>query len=221
MIMNVPGRRSPMTKNHYHHGNLRSELINKAIHVIEADGPGSINLRDLSTSAGVSRAAPYRHFENKAHLLTAVAARGFLLLEEVCGEVPPGKPADRLTDLCRRYLKFAVCNPGLYSVMFDPERFRQPVRDELRSASDGAFFKLEAVLLEFPGKIPGELNAGAVWAMVHGLAIILNQNLVKVIGKGRTESAAVSAGAIEGDMTRQIDHALAILTLGILSAAKE
>lgn len=209
-----------MNKNLYHHGNLRNELIGKAIQIIETYGPGSINLRDLSNSAGVSRAAPYRHFENKAHLLTAVAARGFQLLEEACANTPQAIPADKLKDICRKYLKFAVSNPGLYAVMFDPERFRHPVRDELRSASDGAFSKLEAILLDFPDKTPALLNAGAVWAMVHGLAIIINQNLVKVIGRGRPESSAISEGVIDTDMRVQIDHALEILTTGLSSLSR-
>lgn len=210
-----------MANDKYHHGNLRSELIDKAIEVIETEGVGRVNLRDLSTSAGVSRAAPYRHFENKAHLLTAVAATGFQLLEEACSSVPPGKPEDSLKALCTRYLEFAVANPGLYAVIFDPERFREPVKDELRAASDRAFSKLESILLKFPAKTPAVLNAGAVWAMVHGLAIIHNQNLVQVIGKNRPESPAVPAGAAAKDMTMQIDHALAILTLGIAAAASQ
>ena len=206
-----------MNKQSYHHGNLRSVLIEKAIQVIEKDGPEKINLRDLSLSAGVSRTAPYRHFKSKSHLLTAVACRGFAMLEVACSNVLPGDPEERLIKLCRGYLDFAFTNPGLYGVMFAPERYHNPVQDELRSASDNAFLKLETILMEFPGDKPAELNAGAVWAMVHGLAIIINQNLVRVIGHGRPESTAIQTGILDKEMRLQVDHALEVLAAGLSS----
>ena len=206
-----------MKKENYHHGNLYDTLIEKSIEIIEKLEPECINLRDLSLSVGVSRTAPYRHFKSKSHLLTAVAARGFSMLETACSDVPPGDPADRLKYLCSRYLDFALTNPGLYGVMFAPERYHNPVQEELRVASDKAFLKLEVILMEFPGDTPAELNAGAVWAMVHGLAIIINQNLVRVIGEGRPDSPAIPAAAVGKDVKLQINHALAVLAAGLSS----
>ncbi len=206
-----------MNKHSYHHGNLHNVLIEKAIQIIEKDGPEKINLRYLSLSAGVSRTAPYRHFKSKSHLLTAVACRGFAMLEVACSDVPPGDPEERLIKLCRGYLGFAFANPGIYGVMFAPERYHNPVQDELRSASDNAFLKLETILMDFSGGMPAELNAGAVWAMVHGLAIIVNQNLARVIRQGKPESAANSSGITEKAMRLQIDHALKVLAAGLSS----
>ncbi len=206
-----------MKKESYHHGNLYDTLIEKSIEIIEMQGPEFINLRDLSLSVGVSRTAPYRHFKSKAHLLTAVAARGFSMLETACSDVPQGDPAERLIELCNGYLHFALANPGLYGVMFAPERYHNPVQEELRSASDKAFLKLELVLMELPGVKPAELNAGAVWAMVHGLAIIINQNLVQVIGQGRPDSAAIPSSALKKDVKLLINHALEVLAVGLAS----
>ncbi len=127
-------------------------------------------------------------------------------------------PAYRaLRGLCRGYLDFAFTNPGLYGVMFAPERYHNPVHDELKSASDSAFLTLETILMEFPGDKPAELNAGAVWAMVHGLAIIVNQNIVRAIGHRRPESAAISTSVIDKDMRVQVDHALEVLAAGLSS----
>ena len=61
----------------YHHGNLRSALIEGASTLLEREGPLGVTLRGAARQAGVSQAAPYRHFPNKSALLAAVAEAGF------------------------------------------------------------------------------------------------------------------------------------------------
>lgn len=200
----------------YHHGNLREELITEAMKILQEQDVDAVTLRNLSNSLGVSRAAPYRHFKNKTALLSAVATQGFRMLEQVCSHIPPGNPGERLMNLGRRYLSFAFNNPRLYSFMFDPERFTDPVQEELRTASDSAFSRLELILDEFPVKESADFNAGTVWAMVHGLAVILNQNLVRMIGKNDQKSETVSRGITERN-SLLVDHALTVLAKGISS----
>ena len=65
----------------YHHGDLRNALIAAALAAVEQDGPDAVSLRDLAQNLGVSRAAPYRHFEDRDALLAAVAARRFEVLQ--------------------------------------------------------------------------------------------------------------------------------------------
>src|SRR5207253_7714818 len=61
----------------YHHGNLREALIRAALELIAAKGPGGFTFAEAARSAGVSPAAPYRHFRDRDALLADVAREGF------------------------------------------------------------------------------------------------------------------------------------------------
>ena len=61
----------------YHHGNLRSELLEQAERVLADRGAGALSLRELAREIGVSHAAPRRHFADKQALLDALAEDGF------------------------------------------------------------------------------------------------------------------------------------------------
>ena len=66
----------------YHHGDLRRALVDAARRLLEAEGPSALSLRAVAREAGVSPAAPYHHFKDKAELLDAVAHEGWDLLNE-------------------------------------------------------------------------------------------------------------------------------------------
>ena len=65
------------SKEPYHHGNLRHALTVAAAHLVEQHGSDGLSLREAARAVGVTANAAYRHFDDKAALLTAVAARGF------------------------------------------------------------------------------------------------------------------------------------------------
>src|SRR5580692_7725895 len=107
----------------YHHGDLKSALIAAAMAAVEQDGPDAVSLRDLAQSLGVSRAAPYRHFEDRDALLAAVAARGFedLNAEYEAALATPGDGTDKLRAAGRAFFGFARRRPGLYRLMFQSD----------------------------------------------------------------------------------------------------
>src|SRR6267143_2730049 len=61
----------------YHHGDLPRALLDAALRIVETQGTEALTLRAAARSAGVSQAAPYRHFTNKEAILAAVAEEGF------------------------------------------------------------------------------------------------------------------------------------------------
>ena len=65
----------------YHHGDLRRALVDAARRLLEAEGPTALSLRAVAREAGVSPAAPYHHFKDKAELLDAVAHEGWEMLQ--------------------------------------------------------------------------------------------------------------------------------------------
>ena len=70
-------RKPPRRPKRYHHGDLPRALLDAALHIVETQGTGALTLRAAARSAGVSQAAPYRHFTNKEAILAAVAEEGF------------------------------------------------------------------------------------------------------------------------------------------------
>lgn len=101
-------------KTHYHHGDLRRALLDAALTLIDIRGHDALTLREAARRAGVSEAAPYRHFANLDELLGAVALEGF---EMLTGDLESVSGARRIRSA---YLGFAVDFPGRYQLMFGP-----------------------------------------------------------------------------------------------------
>jgi AcrR family transcriptional regulator len=106
----------------YHHGNLREALIDAALELIAAKGPAGFTIAEAARLAGVSPAAPYRHFRDADALLAEVALRGFdRLADRLTKAWDHGRPevVRAFEDLGRAYLAFARDEPAFYAAMFD------------------------------------------------------------------------------------------------------
>ena len=112
-----------MTKTGYHHGDLANALVDAALKAVEQDGEAAVSLRDLAQSLGVSRAAPYRHFEDRDALLAAVAAKGFEALNAryAAALKTPGDGRAKLSAALAAFFGFAYEKPGLYRLMFESD----------------------------------------------------------------------------------------------------
>jgi AcrR family transcriptional regulator len=161
----------------YHHGNLREALVEAALRLIAERGPAGFAFVELARAAGVSPAAPYRHFRDRNALLAEVARRGFVrFAAELAHAWDDGRP-DPVTafENCgKAYLTFARRDPASYAVMFGSGL---PMEDDpaLRQAADAAFAGLrqaaEAVCATARGRKPPALMVALhVWAMSHGIA---------------------------------------------------
>ena len=130
----------------YHHGNLREALIKAARELIAEKGPAGFTFADAARSAGVSPAAPYRHFRDREALLADVAREGFTRFEAMLTTGwAAGKP-DLITafhNVGRAYLTFARTEPAYYAAMFE-SGLPPDLNPELRAAADRAFGVLRA-----------------------------------------------------------------------------
>ena len=166
----------------FHHGNLRSALIQGGLEILSQHGIQHLSLRKVAQSAGVSEAAPYRHFKDKEALLAAIAEQGFIRLSEQLEAVEEQFAEDAKTLFyrsCHSYIDFAREHPHSMRVMF---RFRraEDLSDypELQDAADEAFSYLIDMVeycqqegLARPGHpLPLAL---AAWSTVHGLSMLL------------------------------------------------
>ena len=167
----------------YHHGNLKEALVRAALELIAEKGPAGFTFADAARWAGVSPAAPYRHYRDRDALLADVARRGFeLFATALANGWDEGKPDvmtafDRLGKI---YLDFAKREPAYYSAMFEAGVPLDTDR-ELREASENAFAVLRAaaeklvMLMPSQGRPPPLLVALHVWSMTHGIASLFGR----------------------------------------------
>jgi AcrR family transcriptional regulator len=167
----------------YHHGNLREALIQAARELIKEKGPAGFTFADAARSAGVSAAAPYRHFRDREALLADVAREGFQRFEAMLSTGWAGGRPDALTafhNVGKAYLAFARAEPAYYAAMFE-SGLPPDLNADLRAAADRAFNVLRSaaetlVALLPAGKRPPALMMSLhVWAMAHGIASLFGR----------------------------------------------
>ncbi len=167
----------------YHHGNLKEELLQTALEMIDTEGLDSITLRDLTQRLGTSRTAVYRHFESKEALILGVIEKGYEQLNLIFTPIFQDKTRSvdaRFEAMGRAYLDFALEHPNLYRLLFG-ERYRKE-REEICDYKDETqatgLYALIGLLLEAQeegiiAKVNPIVQAAMVWASIHGLASLL------------------------------------------------
>ena len=165
----------------YHHGNLRPVLVDTAVELARTTGPDGVVLREVARRAGVSHNAAYRHFQDRAALLSEVSDRAMGDLERamltridaVRLTDPTARATERLRETGRAYVDFALREPGLFAVAFTaPEG---PAVHQDTTTLTGPYAVLNGVLDELVecGAVTAAHRQGAdvaCWAIVHGFA---------------------------------------------------
>jgi AcrR family transcriptional regulator len=162
----------------YHHGNLREALIQAARELIARKGPAGFTFADAARSAGVSSAAPYRHFRDRDALIADVALRGFEMFEAHLQRAwNDGKPESfaAFENIGRAYLAFAREEPAYYSAMFEAG-ISHDGNPALRQAGERAFAVLRKATETLCAGLPQERRPPSlmmslhIWALSHGIA---------------------------------------------------
>jgi AcrR family transcriptional regulator len=195
-------------KTSYHHQDLRQALLDGAMRLIDQEGLGGFSLRKLAAQAGVSHAAPYRHFENKDQILVALMLEGHKRLRQALVAAERGCKAtavEKYLAMAKAYLSFARQNPDYLKVMFSREamaaaRAMGPGEDFHGSEYD-SFGVLEAIIrrCQEDGALPAAADVGVLsllaWAEVHGLALLCNEGVIRGMSeeRGGTEKRTLDA----------------------------
>jgi AcrR family transcriptional regulator len=170
----------------YHHGDLRNALLAEAERILETNGMPGLSLRAVARGVGVSHAAPSNHFDDLTGLLSELAADGHLrmdaeLLEKA--QAAGDDPAQRAIAMGRGYIAFAKAHPGLFTLMYRSERL-----DRQRPALKAALAKKRLLLRNLLGARSGNetrppmivaAQATALWALVHGYAVLMLDGALK------------------------------------------
>ncbi len=167
----------------YHHGNLKEALIQAALDLIARKGPAGFTFAEAARWAGVSPAAPYRHFRDRDDLLVDVARRGFDQFAQALARAwDDGRPEPFVAfeRVGRAYLDFARAEPAYYSAMFEAGI---PLESdpELRAAGERAFAVLrgaaETLIARLPPgqRPPALMMALHIWSLAHGIASLFGR----------------------------------------------
>lgn len=161
----------------YHHGNLREVLIREGVKLIKEKGVAGLTLREIGIRADVSRTAAYRHFSDKAQLLSAIRDAGFAEFADVLEAAKASSSAfsARLTSMGLAYLRFAEERRPYYEVMFGVGCDLGPMENS--ETGDRAFAVLVGMITD--GQTRGDVRPGdpeilarVVWSLVHGVAML-------------------------------------------------
>jgi AcrR family transcriptional regulator len=163
----------------YHHGNLKEALLQAALDLIAKKGPAGFTFADAARLAGVSPAAPYRHFRDRDELMSSIAQRGFEQFESMLAAAwDDGRP-DTVTAFERvgkAYLAFARGEPAFYSAMFE-SGLPVDLSPALLAASERAFAVIRAAAERLAAlapagqpRPPAMMMALHIWSMSHGVA---------------------------------------------------
>ena len=167
----------------YHHGNLKETLIRAALDLIASKGPTGFTFAEAARAAGVSPAAPYRHFRDRDELLAQVALRGFAQLEAALRRAwndGTPEPLAAFERMGHAYLAFAHAEPAYYAAMFEGG-VPLDASSDLREASDRAFAAIRlaaeqlVALVPPPRRPPALMVALHVWALAHGVASLFGR----------------------------------------------
>ncbi|WP_245929129.1 TetR/AcrR family transcriptional regulator [Murinocardiopsis flavida] len=159
----------------------RERMVAAAWELLGEGGPDAVTLREVGRRTGLSRTAPYRHFQDKDDLLRAVAVRAFERLHDRMRDAVDAAddPAQALRGACRAYVGFALDQPRHYRMMFGDWVLAQkhaegPQSGSLREAAD-RLFGLAATVIQ-SGQRAGALRTGdpsdfslLTWSFLHGL----------------------------------------------------
>jgi AcrR family transcriptional regulator len=161
----------PSSKTTYHHGDLRAACVRAGMELLEESGQTALSLRAVARRAGVSPAAPYRHYVDREALVAAVAAVGYReLAARLAAAHPSPSTPEEMISVAIAYVQFALERPALFRIMFGEPCDRD--NDERVAATAAVSLYLrEIVERSFP-QADAEALATAIWALVHGLALL-------------------------------------------------
>ena len=189
----------------YHHGDLRNALIQAGLELLAEGGAEALDLRKVARRAGVSHAAPYRHFADKHALIAAINEEGFHRLAEqiqaTLREVPD-EPFEQLLGVARAYVHFAKAHPWLMREMFSGLSIERETFASLHTASKAVYRLYTEVLRhgQERGKIvdgdPTAL-AGVLWSVLHGLAMLIIEQQMRPYADGPEGTERVTRYTME------------------------
>jgi len=162
----------------YHHGDLKAQLIEATRLLVEEKGPDNFSVSEACRRAGVSTAAPYKHFKDKTEMLREVAAAGMVRQsEQMLAEIAPHADGTRarIVALGRVYIRFATTEPGVFRLMFTWSGETED-DESLHALGDSKLVVVQMEVAKCHGRNEitdvDRQKAFMLWSFVHGLSFL-------------------------------------------------
>jgi AcrR family transcriptional regulator len=176
----------PAAKEKYHHGDLRTALLDAALTVISEIGPQGLTIREVARRAGVSHAAPYRHFTDRDELILAVVERGFELMQQTMSAEKAAAQKDPVSQFAASglaYVNFALQHPAYYRVMFSGNLLSSTGNVSLQHTSRDALQEMVTNISDCQGlgivrKGDPTIQALTILSTIHGFVSLVNDNRI-------------------------------------------
>jgi AcrR family transcriptional regulator len=170
-------------KSTYHHGDLRAALIETGLRLLAERAADDLSLREVAREVGVSATAVYRHFPDKAALMSALAWEGLarLAAAQRAASEGAGGGAEGFAATGSAYVRFALANPALFRLIFSSPAPADLLQRRAKDSSDAiAFLKANAEAILSPGADPRAVQVTALraWSLAHGLAMLMLEGQV-------------------------------------------
>jgi AcrR family transcriptional regulator len=157
----------------YHHGDLRSALVEAGMEALKTTAIADLSLRQLARDVGVSATAVYRHFPDKQALMRALASEGIEQLGQFQQAAADGaaNSADAFAATGRAYVRFALAHPALFRLMFSQ---CEPIGVSIFGENLAARMLQDKAAVATGGN-PEETRRLMIqaWSVVHGLAMLM------------------------------------------------
>lgn len=170
-------KKRPEKPRRYHHGDLKAVLKKAVLELVKERGPRGFSLNEASRMAGVSVAAPYRHFADKDALLAAVICDGSALLEQELRDAANGAGTikERILAVGLAYIRFARTHAEYFTVMFTSGIDKSKYPETVESAVQ-AFGVIRSLTRECEASESRALESAiGLWSMTHGLATLSSE----------------------------------------------
>ena len=177
-----------MSKEQYHHGALKKDLILKGLQLLNKEGYEGLSLRKVAVLCGVSHAAPYKHFKNKDELISVITqevADSFAASLETAVQLYSFDPEKQLIELGKQYVKFMVENPDyLKFLFFSTNNCPVFVKETFSYEANSCFDILKKCAEEYFSSIKLSNNniisdTLSMWSLVHGITVlVVNKSIV-------------------------------------------
>lgn len=158
----------------YHHGDLRAQLIASVRELVETHGPDGFSVAEAARRAGVSSAAPYKHFKDRSELLRGVVSEGMdrlrTAMQTGSAEYRPGS-LEAVAAVGKAYVDFAKAEPGVFRLVFGLTEGHENAPDLLAKGEGcfGVVVQAVAACLRLPPDNPDvQRRAYMLWSFVHG-----------------------------------------------------
>ncbi len=208
MYSNMEEPQQIQKKERYHHGDLRAQLVEATRQLVEEKGADHFSVSEACRVAGVSTAAPYRHFKDKDEMILAVTLEGMErkyqnMLDTVCKK--PERTLSRIIALGQAYIRFARAEPGVFRLIFGNTK-NHKMHEALMNQGPRHFEFVESEVAACLGKpeIDDDVRKRAflLWTFVHGLSFLLIDEKVSI-----------------SDMTLNVDLILAEIAQRVMTDA--